>query len=458
MIGRSPLRTDSLTRAAAAVLAALTGALLGQTAGLAQPAAVGSETLPIDLTTALRLADERNRDIALFVARIDEAAARAAQARALAVPTLRAGSTYDRHHGNLQETSGVVVDVDRVSRYTSLGVGLGVDLADAIFRPLAARQVRAAATAAASANRHQVFAEVAAAYLRLVQARAEQAIVQSALDRAVDLAKLTADYAESGEGLPSDAEMAAVQPLLLQQRAAAVEERAATAAAELARLLHLEPAVRPEPLDRSVPVLSIFSGSEAVDELIARALDARPENEQLEALVGAAEAELSAERYGFFIPSVALNFTTGEFGGAPGSSVHDTGHRDDLTLMLYWQLDSFGLGNRARRDERIAQLRQIGLQRDRLRDAIAAEVRETHARLRSSELQMELAAATVERARASYELSRTRIYDQQGLPLEALAAMQTLASAELAALDTRTSYSLAQIRLHTALGNPLDVR
>jgi hypothetical protein len=36
--------------------------------------------------------------------------------------------------------------------------------------------------------------------------------------------------------------------------------------------------------------------------------------------------------------------------------------------------------------------------------------------------------------------------------------MQTLATAEVAELDARASYSLAQVRLHTALGNPLDVR
>lgn len=33
--------------------------------------------------------------------------------------------------------------------------------------------------------------------------------------------------------------------------------------------------------------------------------------------------------------------------------------------------------------------------------------------------------------------------------------MQTLTNAELAALDALVGYDLAQIRLHTALGNPL---
>ena len=59
---------------------------------------------------------------------------------------------------------------------------------------------------------------------------------------------------------------------------------------------------------------------------------------------------------------------------------------------------------------------------------------------------------------SAYGLQRDRIYDQQGLPLEAFQAMQTLATAELTLLDAQVSYSLAQVRLHTAIGNPVQMR
>src|SRR5690606_11941460 len=203
------------------------------------------------------------------------------------------------------------------------------------------------------------------------------------------------------------------------------------------------------------PLLTLLPDDDDVDALVARAVDARPESAQVEALVAAAEVDLTAERKGLFIPNVSLNYTSGLFGGGPGSAIRNSGHRDDLTLTLYWQLDGFGLGNRARRDEREAQLRRAGFERARLRDAIAAEVRAAHAQLTSARAQLDLVAAAIERARAAYESHRTRIYDQQGLPLEALAAMQTLAAAELAELDARAAYSVAQVRLHTALGNPV---
>jgi len=450
-----------------AVLCALAVAAVAR-ASQAQPPA--PESLRIDLPTALRLADERNLDVAIYLARADEAAAKVAQARTLAVPTLRVGGSTNRHNGNLQETGGNVVAADRAARFAGLGAGvvgagelaapgvsLGVDVADAIFQPLVAKQNRAAAEAASVANRHAVLVDVAAAYLDWIRARDESRITAEALQRSVELAALTASYAESGEGLRADAEMAAGQQLVWEQRRAASSEGAEFAVAELIRLLHLDGGVALEPVDDDVPRIEIFRGDENVEELVARAVRGRPETEQLEALVAAATDDLTAQRYGWFIPSVALSYSNGEFGGGPGSAIANTGHRDDLSLLLYWQFDALGFGNRARIDEKRARLQQTTLERAKLGDAIAAEVRRGYARVRSLREQRPFAVSAVERASKAYELNRERIYDQQGLPLEALAAMQALAAAEVGLVNVEAEHSLAQLKLHTAIGNPVEL-
>lgn len=421
-----------------------------------QPPPASNEVLQIDLPTALRLADERNLDVALYIERVAEASARLAQARLLAVPSIEIGAEQTRHEGNLQETGGQVVDVDRASRFTGISTGVGVDLAGAIFQPLAARQNRAATQAAANANRHAVLLDVATTYLALLRAQTDERIARELFERAMDLANLTADYAEAGEGLLADAELAAVQPLLFEQRRLAAEERAAAATAGLAQLLNFDVNVELQPVETAVPLIEIFSPQEDVAQLVERALDNRPETDQYDALVAAAEAALTAERYGLFIPSVGLDYSSGDFGGAPGSSIRNTDRRDDLALQLYWRFHGFGLGNRARLDEKRAQLRQLSLERDKLHDAIVAEVRSEYARVQSLRGQMQFAELAVARARQAYTLNRERIFDQQGLPLEALSAMQALATAELTHLETRTAYTLAQIRLHTALGSPID--
>lgn len=422
----------------------------------AQSVPAADNELEIDLPTAIRLADERNLDIAIFLARVEAATARLAQARLAAVPSVRVGTAEDRHEGTIQETSGAIVDIDRASRFRGVTASVGIDIADAIFRPLVARQSRSAVSAGATANRQQVLLQVAAAYVRLVQARSELDVMGRALERATDLAALTADYAESGEGLPSDAEMAAVQPVLWQQRRAAAEAGVVAANAELVRLLHLDPNLDLDPVDREPPTIEIFAGGESVAELIERAQYGRPENEQIAALYAAAEGDLTAERYGWFIPAVSLSLSAGEFGGGPGSSISNIDDRRDRSLMLYWQFDGLGFGQKARVEERRAQLQEIAAQRTKLRDAIAAEVRESYARVVTLMRQIELADLAVAHAQRAYELNRTRIFDQQGLPLEALQSMQTLATAELGGLEVRAAASIAQMKLHTVLGSPLD--
>jgi outer membrane protein TolC len=337
-----------------------------------------------------------------------------------------------------------------------VGASVGVDVADAIFKPLAARRRLTALEASAQTNRHQVLMDVAAAYLELLQARAQAAVVAAALDRAQDLADLTGSFAAAGEGLLADSQMAAVQSLVWKQRALDARANVEGAAAELARLLHLDADVALEPAESTIPTLELFPADEALDPLIARALGARPETEQLDALVAAAEEDLKGQKLALAIPSVSLSYNAGEFGGDRGSNIANTAHRDDLALQLYWRLDGLGFGRRARIEEKRAQLREVGLQRDKLHDAIVAQVRQAYASAQSRREQLPLADDAVTRATDANELHRERIYDKQGLPLEALQAMQSLATAELARIDAVVSYDLAQIRLHTALGNPLE--
>jgi outer membrane protein TolC len=454
---KAPRANDRSGVRSARAASTLALSLLGLATALHGPTAAGAEALKIDLGTALRLADERNLDVAIYYERVAAASARLAQARLLAVPTIRVGSAYDRHHGTIQETSGVIDDLDRVSQFSGATASLGVDVANAVFAPLAARQNLDAVRASADSNRHQVLVDVAAGYLRLLQARAEARVVEGALQRASDLADLAGSYAQTGEGLVSDAQMAVVQRLTWQQRQLAVRENLETATANVVRLLHLDADVMIEPTEQTIPALELYRGDEPLAPLIERAVSGRPEAEQLDALHAAAEEELKARRYGWFIPGVSLSYSAGEFGGGPGSQIANTDHRDDVSLQLYWQFEGFGFGRRARIDADEARVREIALQRDKLHDAIVAEVREALASTQSRREQLPFANTAVERATQAYELNRERIYDKQGLPLEALQAMQALAAAELAQIDALVGYDLAQIRLHTALGNPLEL-
>ena len=77
------------------------------------------------LTTALRLAEVENPLIAAARQRIGEALAVQQGARVLLLPTLNVGTSYDSHTGNLQRSSGTILNLDKKSLYFG-GGGLGL--------------------------------------------------------------------------------------------------------------------------------------------------------------------------------------------------------------------------------------------------------------------------------------------------------------------------------------------
>src|SRR5580700_5548213 len=118
------------------------------------PSILDSKLAPIDLGSALRLAGVQNPEIMIARERVVEAVARHQLAAAQILPNLNAGLNFDDHLGNLQQSTGAILNVNRDSMYLGLGaaaVGSGtvnipglvwnLNVSDAVFGALAAKQV-----------------------------------------------------------------------------------------------------------------------------------------------------------------------------------------------------------------------------------------------------------------------------------------------------------------------------
>jgi outer membrane protein TolC len=183
-----------------------------------QASAQAPAALPIDLPTALRLADAENLQVSFAREQVRQALARVDAAQSLWLPSLRGGMNYNRHEGAIQQVLGQQSDTSRSAFYAGAGAGAygaaspvapGVyanfQLADALFQPLAARQFASSRRDAAVAATHDVLLRVALAYLEVLRASDDLRISLAARDDAQRLAYVTAAYANSGEGLESDA-------------------------------------------------------------------------------------------------------------------------------------------------------------------------------------------------------------------------------------------------------------
>jgi outer membrane protein TolC len=161
--------------------------------GPAAPAggAAAARPLPIDLTAALRLAGVSPLDIAAAAERLKVAAARYDRASVLWLPNLTAGADYFRHDGQIQDIVGTVFDTSRSSVLVGGGPGLSLAVGDALYAPLAARQVVRARRADVRTARNGSILAVAEAYFGVQQARGEVAGAADAARRADDLVRRT---------------------------------------------------------------------------------------------------------------------------------------------------------------------------------------------------------------------------------------------------------------------------
>ena len=96
-------------------------------------------------------------------------------AQALWLPSLFLGADYARQDGQLQDVVGNVFNTNKSSLLLGAGPSAVFALSDAIYAPLAARQVRAAREAGVQIARNDSLLAVAEAYFTVQQARGELA-------------------------------------------------------------------------------------------------------------------------------------------------------------------------------------------------------------------------------------------------------------------------------------------
>jgi outer membrane protein TolC len=431
--------------------------------------------LPINLPTALQLANVRAVDIAAAAERIQVAAAVLEQAEVLWLPTVTLGGAYFRHDGRQQDTMGNVFDNSRSSLMAGMGAGIGnaavVNVTDAIFAPLAARQQLRARQADRQAASNDAFVAVSDAYFNVQQARGELAGAIAATQRTEELVGRTKKLAPAL--VPElETDRAEAELVRRQQAELFARERWKVASAELLRVLRLDPSSQIEPLEPPQLQVELVALDRQVDDLIPIGLTNRPELGSQQAQVQVTLTLLKQERLRPLIPSVLLRgesmpgagtLAGGVFGGGPNSRIGDGGFRSDIDLQLLWQFDNLGFGNRAKVHQREAENRLAIIDLFRIQDRVAAEVTQAYAQAQLAARRVGLAEKGVRSALNAADKNLVALGQTKGArnqlvllvrPQEAVAAVQALAQAYIDYYGAVADANRAQFRLYRALGQP----
>lgn len=436
--------------------------------------------MPIDLPATLRLAGVENPEILIARQRVVEAAALRQYAAAQILPNINVGTNFDAHVGVLQQSSGNILKVNRDALYLGLGANAvaagtvnipgifyNVNVSQAIFGALVARQEVRVRQFESQAVKNDVLLRTATGYVELLRANGQRAIAVKNRDEAREIARLTAVYARTGKGKPADADRAATELAHRNDLVLASEGTTLTASARLAQLLNLDPSMPLLPTDGWVVPTPIVPDPLPLEQLLFIALNQRPELAARRAAIREAALVLRGAKLLPFSPNLMAGFSAGGFGGGsnlvaqPGgflgfaeSRFGSFATRDDVDVVLYWTIQNMGLGNVAQ-----VRLAQSGLQSRNLElllilNQVRAEVAMAYARTHARFNQIAVGERAVRAGQRSYEEDLIRIRGARGLPIELLDSFRLLSSARQQYLDAIADYNRAQFELYVALGQP----
>lgn len=284
---------------------------------------------------------------------------------------------------------------------------------------------------------------VAGAYLQVVAGQGRVASARAQLQTANALYEQNVQRRAVGLVAQLDVDRSQVQALTQQQRVVAFESDLTKQKINLARMVGLPPTDRYEVVG-DMP----FSPAPAlqVDEALAQARAQRADLKAATARVRAAEQALAAARAERW-PALSVNADYGR-SGLTVTETHPSFAVVGTVRVPIWQ------GGRAEGLVRQAQaaLAQRRAEHDDLDAQIEGDIRKADVDVRAAASQVDLARQNLQVARQTLDLTRQRFEAGVTDNVEVVQAQESVASADLAYVNSLFAHNLAKLALARAIG------
>lgn len=420
----------------------------------AEPVPAPGQPFTVDLATALRLAGAQNLEVAIARERVLEAEAAHEQARQRFLPWISPGVSYRRHDGRIQDVAGNLLDLRKHSLAAGVTLGMNVELGEAHYQALAARQLARAAGEALGARRLEAVFAAARGYFELARAQAAVGASRDTLAIASGYADEVRAGAKAGVASAADAARADVPVARARAALAQAEEHRILAGARLVVALRLPPGTELVAREGELAPVTLFAAEVSPAALISQAQARRPELTQASALTEASSAQEKGARVGPLVPTLGATAQIGGLRGGRGGGWGTFADSEDYAIGLSWKVGPGGLLDSSRIRAAGARTRIARLEQERTRELITAEVIEAHARVRGAAGRLQAAEAALRAAEAAWKFSRERRDFGVAAVLEAVQSEQEHARARLDYLQAIADHNVAQYGLQRAVGGP----
>jgi len=413
-----------------------------------------NELYPIDLPAALRLAGAQNLDVQIAQERVKEAEAERISAVERYFPWIAPGIGYHRRDGVAQASpSGIISDAHYQSYSPGATLAAQMELGDAIYKSLAAKQLVKAADQALEVQRQDAILSAALGYFDLAKAKGLTEVASAALKTSQDYQQQLHEAVGAGIAFKGDELRIQTQTRQYQITLRQAVEQQRLAAVEMARILHLDPRVELIPQDAGLTRITLIEPHASRDSLLDQALRCRPEIKQSQALVSAARQTKNGAVYGPLIPTFNAQIFAGGLGGGPDSGPSNIGAEGDYLVGLSWRIGPGGLFDSGRTQASKSRLAASQLGDVKLKDDISVQVLAGLTRVQSLADQIALAEERLASATETLRVTHERKQYGVGIVLEDLQAQQDLERARSDYLNILAGYNGAQYSLVRAVGS-----
>ena len=332
-------------------------------------------------------------------------------------------------------------------------IDLRGSVSQSIYDPSAWNNYRSSKDAVHSAQfsakdaRDAVVLAVCGAYLQVIATRQRVASAHAQLDTATALFNQTQQERTVGVVAQIDVDRSEVEQLTQQQRVESLEAELGKEKIALARMTGL-PANDTYELSDEVPFA--VAPELTLDDALHQAFARRSDIKAAEAQISAAEHALAAARDERF-PSLSVNGNYGTIGTNPAQASMTFSAAATLNIPV-WQ------GGRTEGDIKQAQasLAQRQAELEDLKGQVESEVRNAFLDLRAATNQVKLAQRNLQVTKETLDLTRQRFEAGVTDNVEVVQAQESLASAELDAINSVFAHNVAKLSLARSIASAAD--
>ncbi len=299
------------------------------------------ELYSIDLATVIDVARAENFDILLARQQVEASKGAFQSAVGSACPVLAPTALFEWVDGTVRATEGNLVGVGFNTFQPSIVIDWVINPGQVIYQIIAAKKRMHATEHREKAVIMDALRRSVVQYYDLILAQAQVEAVRQSVNEAAELLRITQVRAGIGTGVPADELRAEARLAERKQDLALALNAFYRASVALTLTLHLDATVTLVPRAEQVAPTRLVRTDLGIDELLALAVQFRPDLESIRTLAEAAADEHGATWWG----ALGLNFNVGyQYGGITGHAnnvIDGEGIPSNLVLNPFSPTGSF---------------------------------------------------------------------------------------------------------------------